>query len=157
ELKPTMRRGDLVRFQLLFDQLAEAGRGLSPSQLTAAVGELAKVLASKPEGVFARLAVVAGTYVEWGGSPLALAPNAPACSIVAVWLLLAFSELWPEVGGGRPEPDPESEPTMTEMVDLFVTSSRRLDLSNRQATAIALSWFDVPHWINLMITLMARR
>jgi hypothetical protein len=46
---------------------------------------------------------------------------------------------------------------MAELIDLFVAAAERLGLSERQATSIALSWFDVGHWVNLMITVMARR
>jgi hypothetical protein len=78
DLLPVMRRGDLVGFQRIFNRLAD-GRRLPPDELTAAVGELSQVLAYRPEGVFTCLALVAGAYVEWGGSPLARrsAPPAP--------------------------------------------------------------------------------
>lgn len=60
ELLPVMRRGDLAGFQRLYDRLATDGRRMSPDELTAAIGELAPVLAYRPHGVFARLALVAG-------------------------------------------------------------------------------------------------
>jgi hypothetical protein len=110
ELLPVMRRGDLVGFQRLYDRLATDGRGMSPTELTAAVGELAGVLAYRPEGVFSRLALVAGAYVEWGGSPLALAAHAPACTLLTLRLRSRFSELWPAAAGGRPEPSLDQPP-----------------------------------------------
>ncbi len=55
DLLPVMRRGDLAGFQQVFSRLYQDGRGLPPDELTAAVGELAPVLARRPEGVFARL------------------------------------------------------------------------------------------------------
>ncbi len=144
----------MTAFQRTFDQLGRAGRELSPSDLTAAVGELAQILKYRPAGVFARLALVAGAYVEWGASPLALAENAPGCALVTMRLRQGFSELWPVVGGGDPEPDPDLPPSMDDLVARFQTAP---GVPERVAAAIALSWFDVGHWVNLMITLMARR
>jgi hypothetical protein len=46
---------------------------------------------------------------------------------------------------------------MTELTGLFADAADRLGLSEREADSIALAWFDVGHWVNLMITLMARR
>ena len=78
--------------------------------------------------------LTAGAFVEWGGS-----------------------ELWPTAAGGRPEPDPERAPGIAGLIDIFVAGAERLGLSEREATSIALAWFDVHHWVNLMITVMARR
>lgn len=155
DLLPVMRRGDLVGFQRIFNRLD--GRGLSPDELTAAVGELAQVLAYRPEGVFARLALTAGAFVELGGSALPLAASAPACALVTMRLRARFSVLWPVAAGGSPEPDPGQESGMAELAGLFVAAAGRLGLSEREATATALSWFDVGHWVNLMITVMAQR
>jgi hypothetical protein len=46
---------------------------------------------------------------------------------------------------------------VAELVDIFAAAAERLNLSERQATSISLAWFDVGHWVNLMITLMGRR
>jgi hypothetical protein len=69
--------------------------------------------------VFARLALIAGAYVEWGGSPLLLAENAPVCALLAMQLSARFSQLWPIAGGGRPEPITGQEPAMSELTGLF--------------------------------------
>lgn len=156
-LLPVMQNDDLVGFQRIFNHLYRKGRRLSPDELTAAVGELALVLARRPGGVFARLALVAGAFVEWGGSSLPLAAGAPACALAAMRLRARFSELWPTVAGGRPEPDPEQEPGMADLIGIFVAAAERLGLPEREATSIAVAWFDVHHWVNLMITVMAQR
>src|ERR1700734_3204177 len=104
ELLSVMGRGDLASFQRIFNRLATDGRQMSAEELTAAIGELAPILAHRPQGVFARLALAAGAYVEWGGSPLALASGAPACTLAAMRLRLRFSELWPVAAGGPREP-----------------------------------------------------
>jgi hypothetical protein len=152
-----MRRGDLAGFQRIFNRLATDGRGLRPDELTDAVGELAQVLAYRPQGVFARLALTAGAFVEWGGSPVPLAKNAPACTLLTLQLRAAFSELWPVVGAGRPEPDADEPPPMDELVDLFAAKAAELRLTHQQAADIAVSWHDARHWVALMITVMARR
>ena len=46
---------------------------------------------------------------------------------------------------------------MADLIGVFAAAAWRLDLSERQAASIALAWFDVGHWVNLMITVMARR
>lgn len=152
-----MRRGDLVGFQRIFERLATAGPDLRPDELTDAVGELAQILAYRPQGVFARLALTAGAFVEWGGSPVPLAENAPACALLTLQLRAAFSELWPVVGVGRPEPDPDQPPPMNELIGMFVAKAAEFRLTHQQAADLAVSWFDAPHWVNLMITVMARR
>ncbi len=157
QLMPVMRQGDLAGFQRLFERLITEGRWLSAEQLTAAIGELAPVLAHRPEGVFARLALVAGAYVEWGGSPLALAAHAPACALLTMRLRTRLSELWPVAGGGRSEPSPEQASAMNELTGLFRAAAGGLGLSGRQADAIAFSLFDVGHWVNLMITALGQR
>lgn len=157
ELRSVIHGGDLVAFQRIFTELATDGRRWSPDELTAAVGELAQILAYRPEGVFARLALAAGAFVEWGASPVALAANAPACALATMHLRLAFSQLWPAVADGRPDPDPNQPPTMDELVSLFTAAAPRLGIPERAAAGIALSWFDVNHWVALMITVMARR
>ena len=157
ELLPVMRRGDFPSFQRLLKQLHQEGRRLPPDQLTAAIGQLAPVLAVRPGGVFARLALVAGAFTEWGGSPLALAETAPACALEVLRLRARFSELWPEVGGGRAEPSAEDEPSMGELMDMFGTAAGRLGLAEPEAAVIGASWFDVGYWVNLMITVLARR
>jgi hypothetical protein len=157
DLTPTMDRGDLPGFRQILERLYTDGRHLPPDELSAAIGELARVLAYRPQGVFARLALIAGAYVEWGGSPLPLAENAPACTLMTLDLRGGFSQLWPAVGAGRPEPDPEQPPPMTELVGLFAAKATDLGLTRQQASAVAGSWFDAPHWISLMITAMARR
>jgi hypothetical protein len=157
ELLPVMRRGDFGGFQRLVNQLHHEGRRLSSDQLTEAIGQLAPILAAQPGGVFARLALVAGAFTEWGGSPLALAATAPARALEALRLRARFSELWPAVGGGRAEPGPDQEPSMDELVDAFRRAAGRLGLPEPDSAVIALAWFDTTHWVNLMITVLARR
>jgi len=130
---------------------------MQPDEVTAAVGELAQVLACHPEGVFARLALAAGAFVEWGGSPLALAASAPACTLATMRSRARFSELWPVAGGGRPEPGPDQAPAMAELTGLFRAAAGQLGLPERETISIAISWFDVGHWVNLMITALGRR
>lgn len=162
ELTPTMRRGDLEGFQRIFNGLHDEGRGLGPDEVTDAIAELAPILARRPQGRFALLAVAAGAFVEWGGSPVPLAENAPACAVATMSLRVAFSRLWPVVGAGRPEPDPDDEPPMNELMDLFSAKADELRLgesrvTREQATRVAVSWYDAPHWVGLMITALGRR
>jgi hypothetical protein len=157
ELTPVMRRGDLAGFGRVLQQLGTQGQRLGPDELTEAVGELAQVLAYRPQGVFARLAVLAGAFVEWGASPLALADNAPACAALTMFLRVKFSELWPVVGAGQPEPDPDQPPPMGDLVDLFTGRADELGLAREDAGDVAMSWYDAPCWVRLMITLLARR
>ena len=157
ELLPTMRRGDFLGYQELFNRLYYEGRELSPGQLTEAIAELAPVLAVHPGGVFARLALVAGAYAEWGGSAQALAATTPAVALEALRWRARFSELWPNVSGGRAEPSRDQAPSMDEVGDAFHAAAGRLGLSKADAEVIALSWFDTPHWIKLMITALCDR
>jgi hypothetical protein len=47
ELLPVMVRGDLAGFQRLLTRLHHEGRRMTPDQLTAAIGELAPLLAAR--------------------------------------------------------------------------------------------------------------
>jgi hypothetical protein len=152
-----MDRGDLPGFRQILRRLHTDGRRRQPGELSDAVGELARMLSFRPQGVFAGLALLAGAFVEWGGSPVALAESAPACTLITLQLRGAFSELWPAIGAGRPEPDPATPPPMTELVGMFAAKATDLGLTRAQASAVAGSWFDAPHWVSLMITVMARR
>jgi hypothetical protein len=69
----------------------------------------------------------------------------------------AFSALWPEVGGGRPEPERDQPPRMDELIDLFTAAADRLGLSEQEAALTAVSWFDVDYWVRLLITALCRR
>jgi hypothetical protein len=152
-----MYRGDLDRCQRIFQELVTDGPNLRPDELTAAVDEVAPVLAQRPQGAFARLALIAGAFVEWGGSSVPLAKGAPTCTLLTLQERAAFSEVWPVVGAGRPEPDPDQPPRMNELIEQFTANAAKVRLSQEQAAGLAVSWFDAPHWVNLMITVMARR
>jgi len=106
---------------------------------------------------FARLTLMAGAFVEWGGSPVALAEYAPSSAMRVMACRMAFSRRWPEVSGGRPEPDPDQPPSMDEIIGLFKDAARQRNQPERNAIEIAVSWFDVGHWVNLMITCLGRR
>jgi hypothetical protein len=157
EMLPAMQRGDLDGFHRLNRKLVNEARGRSASDLTEAIERIAPILARRPEGIFARLALTAGAFVEWGASPLALAENAPACTVMTMMLRMAFSEVWPRVGGGRTEPDMDNPPEMNDLIALFRAARHELGVDERVTTMTAVSWFDAPHWVNLMITLLARR
>ncbi len=100
ELLAVMRRGDLAGFQRLCNRLGIGDRRMSPDELKAAVGELALVAAYRAQRVFARLALVAGACVEWGGSPFGLAGVAPACTLVTMRCARDFPSCgrWPGAG-----------------------------------------------------------
>jgi hypothetical protein len=75
-LTAVMQRGDLDEFERIFGTLLPPeAREWTPEELTLVVERLARILARRPQGVFARLTLVAGAYVEMGGSPVALAEN----------------------------------------------------------------------------------
>jgi hypothetical protein len=133
------------------------GRGLPADELTRCVEAFAEVLARRPQGLCARAAVVAGAFVEWGGSPVPLAAVAPRWALQTMRDRVRFSELWPRVRRLRAEPKPERKQSMRHIVGLFGRKAGALGLTDDEATNIAFSFFDAAHWVNLMITLMMRR
>lgn len=158
-LPAVLERQDLEEFQRIFTTLVPAeARGWTPDELTGLVDRLVPILARRPEGIFARLALTAGAYVEFGGSPVALARNVPACTGMTLMVRRGFSDVWPAVAGdGRPEPDPADPPGMGELIELFVAGADRAGIPPQVAPHLAVSWFDAPLWVNLMITLLGRR
>jgi hypothetical protein len=159
-LSAAMKRGDLDEFGQIFGTLVPPdARQWTPDELTLVVERLARILAGRPQGVFARLTLVAGAYVEMGGSPLALVENLQACTGLTLLLRRAFSDAWPVVAGeGEPEPNPDDPPPMGEVVEVFLARGEQVGLTSREAAVtVALSWFDAPHWVNLLITAWGRR
>jgi hypothetical protein len=159
-LTAVMQRGDLDEFERIFGTLLPPeAREWTPEELTLVVERVARILARRPQGVFARLTLVAGAYVEMGGSPVALAENLPACTAMTLLLRRVFSEAWPRIAGeGEPEPNPDDPPQMRELIELFLARGEQVGLEPREAAmAVASSWFDAPHWVNLLITVLGRR
>jgi hypothetical protein len=156
-LMPTTMGGQIARFHQLADQLVAAGPGMSPDDLTEAIEELAPILASRPQGAYSRLAVIAGAYVEWGGSARALAPDTAHNALKIMQERVEFTRLWPALTGGEPEPTMQHRPRMDELTDRFTNAAHRLGISEQRATEVAISWYDAEPWVNLMVTLMTRR
>src|SRR5690348_11903160 len=88
-------------------QLADAARAGGPPGLTAAVEALAPVLPPLA-GDFAQTAVLAGAFVEWGGSPMALAEVLPKRASEAMMLNDLVPGCWAKAAPGRPLPEPVS-------------------------------------------------
>ena len=72
----------------------------------------------------------------------------------------AAREIFRAVAGGRgraSEPGPDDAPAVGELIGLFHTAAGHLGIPEQEGAAIALAWFDVDHWVNLMITVMGKR
>lgn len=149
-----MRSGDIDGFWAHLGRVAEQARPLPPEELTAVVEELAAILPNL-SGDFARVAVLAGACVEWGGSPLPLAEVLPAQAAKSMLAADVFRVLWKRVTWTGRLPDRENPPPMTKVIDKLVRRSGRLGFSAGDATTIAMAWYDVDHWCKALITAMA--
>lgn len=153
EMIQAMRDNDLGSFQDLGGQIIQRSQGEPPDFLTAVIEDLAPVLGTVA-GVFSKTAILAGALVEFGGSPLPLSETVPGRAVAAMTFRGAFPAAWEAVSGGQPLPE---EQTSSEITDLFTAHADEHGLRRDQAAYIALSWFDVGDWIDVMITAMGHR
>ncbi|MEV0136440.1 hypothetical protein AB0H83_49460 [Dactylosporangium sp. NPDC050688] len=162
ELAGLVREPDLDRLVVLGQRLLDESRGLAPDELTAAVGELAEVLKVGPYGEFARLALVARSFVLRGGSPLPLVPEVVPWIVRVLALRVLLSHAWPTVRRWRwpkTPPDPASDrvPEWGDFVVRCKANADRFDLTEAGAVAMARSWRDIDPWLRLLHTAMERQ
>lgn len=92
-LAGAMTDRDYAAFRQRLGELGARARECGPDDLTGALGELAPML-GKLHGVFAKVAVLAGACVEWGGSPLPLRDALPDRAASAMELYRLFPAAW---------------------------------------------------------------
>lgn len=151
-----MESGSAPAYQTAMKELADTAKAEGPEGLTAAVEALAPLLPGLG-GDFAMTAVLAGAFVEWGGSPMALVDVLPRRAAEAMMLNAAVPELWDAATGGRPLPEPESASTGELVRELTRRPwwRRGVDSARREAlTRIAMSWFDMDDWLRALTTVM---
>jgi hypothetical protein len=156
DIRDAMRAGDDARFRRCLRSLHGAGRRASVDDLTAALNDMASWLCSL-NGVFSKVALLAGAFVEWGGSPLPLAAALPGWAAYKMRLSALFDAMWPGASGGQPYPDRENLSAMQPAVEAMAAAAGRAGLSVAGLEQIVASWFDLEDWLKLMITVMARR
>ena len=151
-----MRQDDAAAFQRSLRALGAQAQRSDPDALTDAVGQLAPLL-GRLYGIYAKVAVVAGAFVERGASPLALCETLPRRAADAMQLAEIFPTAWSEASDGRPLPDRANLSQMPSTRNLLTAHARRRGISERDADVLAMSWFDVEDWLKAMITVMAQR
>lgn len=156
DLVAVMEAGDPVAFRDRLRQLGNAAQSWDPAGLTAGIEALAPLL-PQLAGAFSKAGVLAGAMVELGGSPLPLRKALPRRAAVAMRMYALFPSAWAAASGGQPLPEPGSPPTMTEVTDILVAHAERRGVSARDATQLALSWFDTGDWLKAMITALAHK
>lgn len=134
--------------------LAQRARELSPDELTEVVGELA-VLLPEIGGAYAKVGVLAGACVEWGGSPLPLVEVLPRRAAVALETADVFRMAWELATRGKPLPDPDQDDPDS-VLRRLVRKSRRTKLADEHAWTAVGAWFDVVDWLKPMITVLGR-
>ncbi|MEU5057472.1 MULTISPECIES: hypothetical protein [unclassified Streptomyces] len=156
ELVAQMESGS-DQYQSVMEQLADATQTEEPDGLTAVVEALAPLLPGLA-GDFAITAVLAGSCVERGASPMALVDVLPPRAAEALMLNAALPELWDKSTGGRPLPAPSSASADVLIRGLAPRASwwrRRPDGARTEAlTRIAMSWFDMDYWLGAMTAVM---
>ncbi|MEV5085735.1 hypothetical protein AB0K74_45955, partial [Streptomyces sp. NPDC056159] len=100
-------------------------------------------------------AVLAGACVEWGASPMALIDVVPRRASEAMMLNEVVPEFWDKAARGRPLPEPVSASSPQLVRTLTRLARWRPGLDKNTMTRIAMSWFDMEHWLKVLITVMA--
>jgi hypothetical protein len=153
EISQAMHAGDPSRFRALLGRLHSSVQGCGPDELTGVITGLAPLL-GEVAGVYSKLAIMAGAFVEWGGSPLPLAGFLPDRAVAAMQYNGLFPRAWQAASGGRELPEGR---TMNEVTGIIVAHAERNGIPADAATFLAMSWFDVEDWIRPMCTCMANR
>jgi hypothetical protein len=156
DIKAAVQAGDDARFRRCLARLHAAGQSARADDLTRALDDMASWLCAL-NGLFAKAALVAGAFVEWGGSPLPLAAAVPGWTAYKMQLYALFLDVWPGASGGRPLPDREDPSAMRSVAEVMSTAAERARLPATGMAQIAATWFDLEDWLKLMITLMAQR
>lgn len=148
-----MTSGSARGYQRAMSRLADTARAEGPAALTAAVEALAPLLPGLA-GDFAKTAVLAGAFVEWGASPMALAGVLPKRAAESMMLNDLVPGCWAEAAPGRPLPEPVSASTK-QLVQALVTLARPQGRPDKgDMTRIAMSWFDMEDWLKALITVL---
>jgi len=156
DIQAAVRAGDDARFHRCLASLHTAGQSASADDLTGALDAMASWLCTL-NALFAKAALVAGAFVEWGGSPLPLAAALPGWTAYKMQLYVLFVDVWPRASGGRPLPDQQDLSTMRPAIAAMTAWAEQARLPAAGLDQIVATWFDLEDWLNLMITLMVRR
>jgi hypothetical protein len=153
EITRAMQADDLAGFHASAKRLYESTRDYRPDELTAVIEDLAPLL-GRLAGTFSKLAIIAGAFVEWGGSPLPLREVLPGRAVAA----MAYNQLFPDAWRAASEGQelPEGRP-IGEVIDTMVAHAERNGIPTDTAALLAMSWYDVQDWIRPMLTSMADR
>jgi hypothetical protein len=127
-----------------------------PATLTAAIEMLVPLLHGVV-GVYSKLALLAGTLVEWGGSPLPLCDVLPRRAAAALQMAEIFPGAWQQAAGGEPPPDRADLAAITATRERLVASAAGRGIPRQQAELVAWSWFEVMDWGRALITAMTHR
>jgi hypothetical protein len=155
DMQATSRAGDETGFDRCLAGLSAAGRGASAEELTGALEDMAPWLC-KLHGLFAKAALLAGAFVEWGGSPLPLAEALPHWVAYKMQLYALFQDVWDRASGGRPLPDQKDLRAMRPAIETMTAAVEHARLPVQGVDQIVATWFDLDDWLKLMITLMGR-
>lgn len=156
DLQAAARAGDDARFHRCLVSLHVAGQSASADDLTGALEDMASWLCTL-NGLFAKAALLAGAFVEWGGSPLPLAEALPGWAAYKMQLYSLFQDIWPAASGGQPLPDKENLSAMRPAIEAMTARAGRSRKPVKGLDLVVATWFDLEDWLKLMITLMARR
>jgi hypothetical protein len=156
DIQAAVQTGDDARFRRCLASMHTAGQNASADDLTGALDAMASWLCTL-NGLFAKAALVAGAFVEWGGSPLPLAAALPGWAAYKMQLYALFQDVWPRASGGRPLPDQQDLAEMRPAIAAMTAWAEQVRLPTAGLDQIVATWFDLEDWLNLMITLMVRR
>jgi hypothetical protein len=156
DLEAAVQAGDNAHFHQCVVNLHTAGKNASPDELTSAIETMAPWLCVL-NGLFAKVALLAGTFVEWGASPLPLAGSVPGWVAYKMTLYAWFEKLWPRASGGRPFPDQKNGSEMDPAIETMAAAAECARLPEGGVEQIVATWFDLEDWLKLTTTLMAQR
>lgn len=73
-------------------------------------------------GLYAKAALLAGAFVEWGASPMPLAGVVPGWAAHKMRLYALFLDVWPGASGDRPLPDPGNLSAMGSAIETLTAA-----------------------------------
>ncbi|MEO3829989.1 hypothetical protein [Actinomadura sp. B10D3] len=127
-------------FSNLLPQLMQATENASPAEMNAALPRLAEGVTESPPNLGGWLAIVTGTWIEYGAGPAPVGAAVIERVTEVTAAALAFAKAWEDAAAGKPPPDMQEEQPSQEVFDTVAPV-----LGDGAVTAM-MSWFALPHF-----------
>ncbi|MDP9793499.1 hypothetical protein J2S43_002011 [Catenuloplanes nepalensis] len=146
---------DREAFGEAMQELAQATPRSRPDEVADALTRLAPVLAELPIGVGGHLAQLAGSMVDFGGTPDLVLPVLIDRACEALEAAARFRALHEKAFGAVPDPDDHE--AIPVVIERFAEGADALGLSEAEGQTLIEAWFTAGVWVQPVLYLAQRR